>query len=190
MQALPKKHAIPAYQSIDERPDLLTNDAAAEITLGGIPDLESICRALAETSDDAAASALDFLPALRDLELTDPDAIERFLQNEKTTHLLVKNDRLKVVLFHWKPGDRTAIHGHPLGGGVYKVLRGRLLEARYTPHDPKQLVSTSTFRPGSVAYIDDALAHHAVSNPFGESAISLHAYAIGAVRSTPIAQAA
>jgi predicted metal-dependent enzyme (double-stranded beta helix superfamily) len=91
----------------------------------------------------------------------------------------MNNDLLKVVLIHWKPGKVSNIHGHPSGGCVFKMLHGKVEELRYSTGEDQKIISSNGYRKGSIAYIDDRLGYHAVGNPFGSSAVSLHAYTPG-----------
>ena len=160
---------------------LLTEDARAEMERGAIPDLEQVCRDLFDTllQHRAPYSALQFLPVLKKISSIRWEEAERFMRNPKTNHVLVRNDLIKVVLIHWTPGKVTDIHGHPQGGCMFKVLKGRLEERRYSPDKLQWLLSVSTLETGSLAYIDDEMAYHAVRNPFESSAISLHVYTPG-----------
>lgn len=166
----------------DGRPyKLLTDEAATEMVRGGIPNLEQVCRDLYQTfhRQSAPYSALQFIPILKELVSVDQAEIERFLQNPRTHHVLVQNTLLKVVLIHWEPGKLSSIHGHPKGGCIFKVLQGSLEEKRYSPEESPRLMAISTFLEGSMAYIDDNMAYHAVGNPFDEAAVSLHVYTPG-----------
>ena len=159
---------------------LLTREAKAEMRAGNIPNLEHICKALYDTffQSITSASALQFVPVLQKLIDLDSVEVARFIQNPQTNHVLVKNQLLKVILIHWEPGKTSSIHGHAKGGCVFKVLHGKLEEKRYmdgADHTP-QLVASSTFQNGSMAYIDDRMGYHSVGNPFDTPAISLHVY--------------
>lgn len=161
--------------------DLLTEEARYEMASGNIPDLSGVCVALYRTflKENAPGNALQFAPVLKDLGGLDTETVKRFVKNPRTNHVLVQNDLLKVVLIHWEPGKHSGIHGHAKGGCVFKVLRGNIIEKRYSPDDAQQMLSATTCGAGSIAYIDDEMAHHSVGNPFGMSCISLHAYTPG-----------
>jgi len=161
--------------------DLLTDEALTEIAQGGIPDLRRVCFDLYNTFSKPADtySAVQFIPVLKQLGPFDSIEAKRFIQNPTTKHVLVHNPLLKVVLLHWKPGTFSNIHGHPAGGCVFKVLKGRLREKRYTPDAAQRLLSVSTLQSQGIAYIDDDMAYHAVGNPYSASAISLHVYTPG-----------
>ena len=170
----------PLYASAIQPANLLTEDALSEIKQGNIPDLRQVCRELADTFIQAGPhNALQFIPVFQKLTSIDPVAAMKFMQNEKTNHVLVKNTWMKLVLIHWKPGKVSSIHGHPKGGCVFKVLQGKLEEKRYSSDQAQSLLATSVFQKGSMAYIDDQMAYHAVANPFEESAISIHVYTPG-----------
>ncbi len=90
--------------------------------------------------------------------------------------IVILHEFLKIVLIHWLPGKISSIHGHPKGGGIFKVISGSIEELRYTSDPIPKLLSASTFHKDAVGYIDDQLGYHAVGNPHMESAISLHVY--------------
>jgi hypothetical protein len=161
--------------------NLLTDEATAEIASGGIPDLGQVCLDLYRTflKPGASYSAVQFIPILKELRNIDPSEVRRFIKNPVTRHVLVNNALLKVVLIHWKPGIFTSVHGHARGGCVFKVLKGSLEEKRYSTDESQRLMAVSTLQSGSMAYIDDNMAYHAVGNPAGTSAISLHIYTPG-----------
>lgn len=164
-----------------ERSSFLNEEAMFEMTQGSIPNLENVCRDLYSTflQPGATYSAMQFIPILKKLGPLNAGAVERFLVNPKTNHVLVQHALIKVVLIHWTPGKVSSVHGHPQGGCVFKVLQGRLEEKRYSPDEAQQLLAVSSFQAGSMAYIDDNLAYHAVGNPFDAPAISLHVYTPG-----------
>ncbi len=148
---------------------------------GNIPNLWEACIALNRSlhTPSGQSSALQFIPVLQNLSFNNRTAIERFKRNPKTSCILVDNDFLKVVLIHWPSGKIGSIHGHPKGGGVFKILQGSVEELRYTNDPSPKLLATSTYQAGSIGYIDDRMGYHAVGNPFNTSAISLHAYTRG-----------
>lgn len=160
---------------------LLTQEAFAEIMQGTILDMEKVCYDLYNTfrHQNAPYSALQFIPVLKELNFNSPWMARKFFENPKTNHVLVRNDLLKVVLIHWKPGKQSSVHGHAQGGCVFKVLHGKLQEKRFSPDPAQELLAVSTFKKESMAYIDDDMAYHAVGNPFDKPAISLHVYTPG-----------
>jgi hypothetical protein len=162
--------------------NLLTTHAQNQIFSGKIIDLGPVCYDLYDTffKEETPFNALQFVQVLNKMKSINDLQIENFIANPETNHVLVQNELLKIVLIHWKPGKYSSIHGHPAGGCVFKVLHGKIEEKRYTPSDiSPRLLASSTFQEGSIAYIDDHMAYHAVGNPFRESAISLHVYTPG-----------
>ena len=121
-------------------------------------------------------SAIGCIPMLRSLPYSVLYEISRLGHDLETSHVIADNDILKVVLIPWQCGKISSIHGHPNGGGVFKVLQGSLEEMRYTSDSSPQLLSTSIYHMGGMAYIDDSLGQHAVGNPFKTPALSLHVY--------------
>ena len=144
---------------------------------GGIPDLRDLCLEMANTFNyKTPHSAIQFVPVMQKIHTLDPEQVKRLIKNPESRHVLYSNDRFELVLIHWKPGKASNIHGHQGGGCVFKLLQGKLEELRYSPEHSPRLLSTSSLRGGSIAYIDDSIAYHQVGNPYGSSAISLHAY--------------
>jgi predicted metal-dependent enzyme (double-stranded beta helix superfamily) len=160
---------------------LLTPKASLGMSVGNIPDLTKVCRDLFNTFHDNQApySALQFLPVIQRVHALDPEQLKSFLKNKETRQVLVDNRWMKVVLIHWKPGKVSDIHGHPAGGCVFKVLHGKLEELRYSTDEKQSILASNGYVAGSIAYIDDRLGYHAVGNPFGRSAVSLHVYTPG-----------
>lgn len=160
---------------------LLTDEAYTATMQGTILDMEKVCHDLYDTfhHQNAPYSAVQFIPVLKKINFNSQWMAEQFFKNPNTNHVLVQNDLLKVVLIHWKPGQQSSVHGHAQGGCVFKVLHGKLQEKRFSPDPVQELLALSTFKKGSMAYIDDEMAYHAVGNPFDEPAISLHVYTPG-----------
>ena len=161
--------------------ELLTSKALYQMAAGNIPDLWKVCLELYSTfqNKNAPFTAMQFIPVLKSLTSINSLEEERFLINPETNYVLIQNAWLKVVLIHWKPGKYSNIHGHPAGGCVFKVLHGKIEEKRYTTDANPELIEVSRYEKGSMAYIDDQMAYHAVGNPFNTSAISLHVYTPG-----------
>lgn len=164
---------------------LLTPEASLKMSAGAIPNLYSVCRDLFNTFHTSRApySALQFLPVMQQVRALDPEQLKRFVKNRETRHVLVDNTLMKVVLIHWKPGKVSSVHGHPAGGCVFKVLHGKLEELRYSTDQKQRILASNGYKAGSIAYIDDRLGYHAVGNPFGTSAVSLHVYTPGSPNS-------
>ena len=161
--------------------NILTPGAKLQTENGQIPDFRIVCRDLFNTFliYHPPYSALQFLPVFQNLGKVDPVRMKSFLKNRETRFELVNNEFLKVVLIHWKPGKVSDIHGHPEGGCMFKVLQGKLQEIRYTSDSAQKITEFNSYRAEDIAYIDDTQGYHAVGNPFGSSAVTLHAYTPG-----------
>ena len=172
------------YESISHKIKmygLLTAEARGQMIKREIPDLLEVCDKLQYSFENHSApyNALQFSSILSSVKDLSAFELGNFLNNPQSNHVLIDNDLLKVVLIRWEPGKVSSIHGHPAGGGVYKVLFGSIEEMRYTTGESPQLLSVSQYHKGSMSYIDDTLGFHAVGNPFKTPAISLHAYTYG-----------
>ena len=165
----------------DNRYPFFTEKAFLDMALGKIPDFEPIYQGLSDilAPADAALSAIQFLPVLRQFTFTDSKEINNFLKNPETNHVLVQNDQIKIVLIRWQPGAESSIHGHAVGGCVFKVLYGKIVEKRYSVDGQQKLLAESTYQKDNIAYIDDTMGLHSVGNPFSTPAISLHMYTPG-----------
>lgn len=171
----------PATQNLFKIPvSLLTEKAFADTAKGKIPNFQRLCRNLLETIDPTkdSFSALQFLDALQQ-SFSDHDAIQSLLEHQETRHVIIHNELMKVILIRWNPGESSNLHGHAEGGCVVKVLHGTVEESRYETGNPDRLLSRNTYFPGNLAYIDDRMGFHIVSNPESEPAITMHLYTPG-----------
>lgn len=125
------------------------------------------------------ASAIDFLPILRQFSLGERQEIENFLQNPVAKQVLIHDEFLKVVMIRWAPYEECNLHGHASRGCAFKVLHGAVEEKRYSTDHREELLSKSTYYTGHIAYIDDMMGLHTVRNPRPEPAITLHMYTPG-----------
>ncbi len=148
---------------------------------GDIPDLSQVCQDLhqAVMAQTGPATVIPFIPILKNVRELHIEEVERHFRQEPAGLNLVLNDKMRISLIYWQPGQTIDIHGHAKGGCVLKVLRGKLLEKRYSPESSPRLLAISTYHRGSLAYIDDDMAWHAVENPYQKPALSLHAYTPG-----------
>ena len=80
---------------------------------------------------------------------------------------------------HWYAFQKSKKHGHPDGGGLFKVLTGTLKETRFDPLDTDKVIGTYDYFKGGLAHIHNAEAYHIVENPIPYPAISLHVYMPG-----------
>ena len=158
-----------------------TEKAFMDMSLGRIPDFESLYHSLSEIqiNEDIPLSAIQFLPALRSFNIDNAKEIKNFIKNPETNHVLVQNDLIKIVLIRWNPGDECNIHGHAERGCVFKVLEGKIVEKRFSANVEQRQLAQGTYEKDNIAYIDDIMGLHCVGNPFSEPAITLHMYTPG-----------
>jgi len=144
--------------------------------------LSNLCDQLVRTfnSNTAPYSAWQFEPVLRAFSLEEFDR-RALLGSPFGKYALINNTMMKVVLIHWDREETTSVHGHPAGGCMFKILHGSLVERRFNPAERERVISTHVYRSGALAYIDDTIALHDVSNRSSAGAISLHAYTPGTV---------
>lgn len=165
-------------QSGPDRDIQLAPGVAYQMATGRIPDLRDFCIQVAETVHRAGRlnSAGKLMPVMQKLPVLQPGQVRPFIKHPETRQVLMSDDRLEVVLIHWKPGKASDIHGHAEGGCVFKLLQGKLEELRYTPGRSPKLLSMNSMHSGDMAYIDNRMAYHQVGNPYGSSAVSVHVY--------------
>lgn len=158
-----------------------TEKAFLDMSMGRIPDFVSLYYNLSEiiVSEGAPLSAIQFLPVLRTFTIENKTEIKNFISNPETNHVIVQNDLVKIVLIRWEPGSECNIHGHAEKGCVFKVLKGKIVEKRFSADDVQRQLAQGTYEKGSIAYIDDLMGLHCVGNPFTEPAITLHMYTPG-----------
>jgi len=158
--------------------ELFTPGTLYQMAVGQLPDLRDLCLVLANRADRKRTpfTVSDLVHFLTAMPALNEDELKRFVKNSETHPVLVNNDRFKIILIHWKPGEVTSIHGHSGTECVFKLLKGKLEEHRHTPDQKATLLSSSSYRPGAIAYLNDDMAYHQVGNPYGTSAISLHVY--------------
>ena len=158
----------------------LSSETRKDIASGALPNLEKICFSLVDTFqvNNYPFKAVQFLDVLKNFELTKQE-INQLVKHNSKKHVLIENQLLKVVLILWESNDTTSIHGHHAAGCVFKVLKGNLVETRYSPDSLLTPLATSKLTAGALAYIDDSMAYHAVKNSSKRIAISLHVYTPG-----------
>lgn len=183
--ATSQERQVNTSQSSRQRTTLLTPEASLKMSNGELPNFFAVCRDLLNTFqyNTAPFSALQFLPVIQQVQALNPEQLKKLTKIKETRHVLVDNQWMKVVLILWKPGKVSDVHGHPSGGCVFKVLNGKLEELRYSTDEKRRILASNGYKPGSIAYIDDKLGYHAVGNPFGRPAVSLHVYTPGTTNS-------
>jgi hypothetical protein len=84
---------------------------------------------------------------------------------------IFRSDDIEVWILTWPTGTSTSLHDHGISRGAFRVIRGCLVE---------QLPIDGALRPATVPTGDirtfDERHVHDVGNPFGSTAVSVHAY--------------
>ncbi|MEZ6055041.1 MAG: cysteine dioxygenase family protein [Planctomycetaceae bacterium] len=125
----------------------------------------------------STATAHAFRPILEQAAMI-PSSAWRFLAADGSDgrKVLVDNDRLKVVLIRWAPGEACDRHLHPKGGGMFTVLEGAIHEEVFLNDHVMHPYATRVHERSAMSYIDDSLGAHIVANPYTKAAVTLHAY--------------
>ena len=109
------------------------------------------------------------------------------LKNNKAEDvILLQNEQVKVALIYWTAYRKSKKHGHPSGGGLMKLLSGKLIETRFDTENPEIIIGKYHYATESMAYIHDRLAYHIVENPSEEPAVSLQVSSPGITDSMAI----
>ncbi|MCB0793343.1 MAG: cysteine dioxygenase family protein [Flavobacteriales bacterium] len=142
------------------------------------PSLELLCYRLQVKAMTAAPedTATCFQAILDQAERLSRSAWDHLADQPKHRQVLVDNPYLKVVLIQWEAGESCAVHGHPSGGGLIKVLQGTLEESRFISAAMSRPYSVQRFQRKDTSYIEDRLGLHSITNPGDGPAVSLHAY--------------
>jgi len=97
------------------------------------------------------------------------------------------NGKSNLLILVWSPGRRSRIHDHSGSHCVMKILKGSLQETLYGwpddekiqhgEHDPPIVKKEATYSENEVAYIQDDIGLHRITNASpNECAVSLHLY--------------
>ena len=100
-------------------------------------------------------------------------------KKEFQSFILHQDDNFKLLLIHWSTSDKSKKHGHMKGGGLMRVLTGKIKETRFHPNNIDVSIGTFDYTTGDYAFIHDALAFHTVENQEELPAVSLHLYCTG-----------
>ncbi len=165
------------YDSPAEIESSLNRQSLNDMWSGQIPNLWDSCQVFINliNKPERLFSAIQFITAFNQIPVFNKSEINRYLNNKDMRHVLISNKFFELILIHWKPGKVSEIHGHSGKSCLFKVLYGRLEEVFYSPDKNSNILGCTSHRNGSISYIDDNMAYHQVSNPYGSSAISLHA---------------
>ncbi|MSR37822.1 MAG: hypothetical protein EXS02_03135 [Planctomycetes bacterium] len=152
-----------------------------------------------------ASSLVNVQALLADSVLIDTE-IERYVLPRTDRHarqLVHRSQRFIVAVVTWMPGQCTPIHSHAGSLGLLRLVRGRLVEERFTiapstrssalelacdaaiPQHGIELVAagrTELSLPAAIASVDKQRAIHRLGNPRqhlrDEVAVTLHVYSM------------
>ena len=98
-------------------------------------------------------------------------------ENCYNRNIIKKNKIMELVIITWNKNQKSGRHGHPVGGCIFKVLKGNINEEFYKTMNPKdnyQLLNQ--YKKDDVGYIDNTFGYHLVHNVENEVCVSLHIY--------------
>lgn len=84
-----------------------------------------------------------------------------------------------MFVITWQPGQKSAIHYHPVFGCSYLILQGQIMENLYVLDREESKMKKTGWRvhsQGTAAYIDNNIGAHRIFNNFTTPAVSLHIY--------------
>ncbi len=119
------------------------------------------------------------LEILSEFESYKGDDWKNYFEANPSTTVLFQENQLKLILIYWEGLKRSSKHGHPPGGGLMRVLFGKLKEIRFDAIEPEKELGRYDCDTGALSYIHDELALHVVENPDKIPAVSLHVYSMG-----------
>lgn len=91
--------------------------------------------------------------------------------------MIEQNSKFSLFLLTWYPHSHTNIHSHPHNGCSFKVLKGKLLEKKYSNNGI--LLSENKLLQCDTGYIDNSIGKHQIFNAHDDVSASLHVYAPG-----------
>eukprot|EP00300_Choanocystis_sp_HF-7_P036441 c52288_g1_i1.p1 GENE.c52288_g1_i1~~c52288_g1_i1.p1 ORF type:complete len:200 (+),score=19.12 c52288_g1_i1:30-602(+) len=94
-----------------------------------------------------------------------------------TRNLIAVGADYDLILLCWNPGQQSPIHDHPGSNCWMRCVSGELVETRFAcENDQVVPIASTTLRQNYMAYINDSLGLHQVSNRTTQPAITLHLY--------------
>ncbi len=111
------------------------------------------------------------------LEKYDGDDWQQFANLDKNFHcktVVAMTDCFDVYVIGWNKGQASQIHDHAEKGCVMKVLKGKLIEERYSKK--LEFVSKKKLKKGHIGYISNQYGYHSIKNNSNQPAFSLHVY--------------
>jgi cysteine dioxygenase len=124
-------------------------------------------------------NALDLLDSFDNYNGEDWEAHCLPQKNEFQYAVLHQDKNFKLILIYWSESDKSKKHGHMKGGGLMRVLSGKIRETRFHPDNTEVAIGTFVYSKGDLSYIHDALAFHTVENQEETPAVSLRLYCTG-----------
>jgi cysteine dioxygenase len=89
--------------------------------------------------------------------------------------LVFRNKDYELFVVSWMPKSGSTIHDHSKNGCLFKILRGELIEERYSMNDIK-LESSNLFKKDDIGYIENEEGLHRMINKTENIVVSLHLY--------------
>lgn len=84
------------------------------------------------------------------------------------------NKPYDMYLLIWNPRVESPIHDHPENGCLLKILKGSLIEEKYTKDG--NLINRIIMENDNVSYMHDSIGYHKIINNSEEITYSLHIY--------------
>jgi len=88
--------------------------------------------------------------------------------------LVFRNEDYELFVVSWMPGKGSTIHDHSKNGCLFKILRGELIEERYS--NEIKLENSTLFNGNDIGYIENEEGLHRMLNKTDEIVVSLHLY--------------
>ena len=88
--------------------------------------------------------------------------------------LVFRNEDYELFVVSWMPGKGSTIHDHSKNIYLFKILRGELIEERYS--NEIKLENSTLFNGNDIGYIENEEGLHRMLNKTDEIVVSLHLY--------------
>ena len=88
--------------------------------------------------------------------------------------LVFRNEDYELFVVSWMPGKGSTIHDHSKNGCLFKILRGELIEERYS--NEIKLENSTLFNGNNIGYIENEEGLHRMLNKTDKIVVSLHLY--------------
>ena len=118
----------------------------------------------------------NLLPIVSAYQGIDWRALTKFSTSQYQRLQIISAKEYEIMLLCWDKHQASAMHDHPRGGCIMKILQGVLIEDRYNSKTLEHL-NRVALGVNATSYIHNSIAIHKINNDTSEPAVSIHVYA-------------